>query len=275
MTTIKQLSEELGVSKQAIYNRITKEPLKTILGDIEGAVQTNTQGTIFLSEAGENIIRNAYDEKYRRPGDTPGNSPVHGKVVVARAELDDSKLDSIIFQLNNVQASLDSFAHQLSTRDVQIENLQTQVRERDAKIIELSRTAKKLTDFATSKEAEIQALKDSYNQAQAAELREQPAPPKTQITPDDTNEPEQPTTNNQQYDNQQPNNEPQNSEQPDLQVSTTEEEAPPPPQESVKQITSIPTSRHASIQDLYEPLTNLLSDSNTPTARFSSLAIKD
>jgi len=274
MTTIKQLSEELGVSKQAIYNRITKEPLKTILGDLEGAVQTNAQGTIFLSEAGENIIRNAYDEKYRRPGDTPGNSPIHGKVVVARAEFDDSKLDSIIFQLNNVQASLDSFAQQLSTRDTQIENLQTQVRERDAKIIELSRTAKKLTDFATSKEAEIQALKDSYNQAQAAELREQPVPPQTQVTPYDTNEPE-PTINNQQHDNQQSNNESQNSEQPDLQASTTEEEAPPPTQESVKQISSIPISRHASIQDLYEPLTNLLSDSNTPIARFSSLAIKD
>lgn len=267
MTTIKQLSEELGVSKQAIYNRITKEPLKTILGDIEGAVQTNAQGTIFLSEAGESIIRNAYDEKYKRPGDTPGSSPVHGKVVVARAEFDDSKLDSIIFQLNNVQASLDSFAHQLSTRDVQIENLQTQLRERDAKIIELSRTAKKLTDFATSKEAEIQALKDNYNQAQAAELREQSPPPEAQITTGDTNE-QEPSTNTDQPNNQRPNN-----EQPDLQVSIAAEEA--PLQESVKQISKIPISRHASIQDLYEPLTNLLNDSNTPTTRFSSLAIKE
>jgi len=267
MTTIKQLSEELGVSKQAIYNRITKEPLKTTLADLEGAIQTNAQGTIFLSDAGENIIRNAYDEKYRRPGDTSGNLPVHGKAVVARAEFDDSKLDNIVTQLDNVQASIDSFAHQLTTRDAQIESMQTQLKERDAKIIELSRTAKKLTDFATAKEAEIQALKDSYGQVPIAEPREHILPPEAQITTDDTKGPE-PTIKNEQPNNQQPNN-----EQPDSQVSVATEEA--PPQESVKQISNIPVGRHASIQDLYEPLTSLLTDSNTPTTRFSSLAIKE
>lgn len=287
MTTIKQLSDDLGVSKQAIYNRITKEPLKTVLADIEGAVQTNAQGTIFLSDEGERIIRNAYEEKYRRPGEAPKqfNQPFKTAAVPpTRVEFDDSKLDSILLQISNMQASLYTLTQQLSVKDAQINSLNTQLEERGIKNQELSRTAKKLTEFATAKDAEIQVLKEKCTaaEAQAAKLQRQILDLESEIIIGDTNEPD-PDPPPAAYDHQpdEPTEEP--TEEPEI-------ENVPPEQESVEknlfseietmQTSRVPdldiTDRPSSLFDLYEPLSNLSNDLSKPTMRFSSnLAVKE
>jgi predicted mannosyl-3-phosphoglycerate phosphatase (HAD superfamily) len=65
MTTIKQLANKLGLSKQAVYNRITKEPLRGILENTDGAIQVSAQGTILISDEGAAIVTKAYEEKYK------------------------------------------------------------------------------------------------------------------------------------------------------------------------------------------------------------------
>jgi len=312
MTTIKQLSEDLGVSKQAIYNRITKEPLKTVLAGMEGALQTNAQGTIYLSDEGEQVIRNAYEEKYKRPGETQKQSvrPVGG-VVATRVEFDDSKLDDILLQISNMQTSLQSLTQQILAKDTHIESLNTQLEERNLKNAELSRTAKKLTGLAAAREADLQALKDRCAKAEstAASLQQQVLDLENEIVIGDTNEPDPPTNNAYVHVQQRPI---QTSEPPvsipaptpapvltpapvPTPASITETEVieeefeepvaeiPEPPQaiepepESFRPIEASPAKSLSAMLDLdlYEPLIKLSSDLSKPTSRLAGLVINE
>ena len=309
MTTIKQLSEELGVSKQAIYNRITKEPLKTMLAGIEGALQTNAQGTIYLSEAGEQAIRNAYEEKYKRPGEAfKQNTRPVGVVATAappaRVEFDDSKLDNILLQINNMQESLQSLSHQLVAKDAYIDKLNNQLEERNLKNAELSRTAKKLTELAAAKETEIQALKDrcANTELKAANLQQQMLDLENEIVVGDTNEPDPPTYND-IASNQQPatpilpaTEQPTTATVLPTTMPTTEQQAVPetvaieptinpaiemvaapqtvePEAETIKPAETIQAKTTRIDLDFYEPLIDLSGDLNSPTSRLAGLVV--
>jgi len=56
MKTIKQLAEELGVSKQSLQKRITRNPLKQ---DIEPYISI-VNGTKYIDDNGEKIIKDVY-----------------------------------------------------------------------------------------------------------------------------------------------------------------------------------------------------------------------
>jgi uncharacterized membrane-anchored protein len=56
--TIKQIADEIGVSRQAIQKRMLKEPLNTKLRPY----MQIKNGTKYVDETGENIIKSAYDK---------------------------------------------------------------------------------------------------------------------------------------------------------------------------------------------------------------------
>lgn len=57
MKTIKQIAEEIGVSKQAIYKKIKQEPLSTSL---QGLTTTNGN-TVYISVDGEELIKSTFN----------------------------------------------------------------------------------------------------------------------------------------------------------------------------------------------------------------------
>lgn len=59
MKTIKQIADEIGVSKQAVQKRISREPLCT---QIQPYIHTE-QGTKYIDENGENLIITAFSDK--------------------------------------------------------------------------------------------------------------------------------------------------------------------------------------------------------------------
>lgn len=56
MKTIKQIADELGVSKQAVHQKRKKEPLST---DLQPFTQT-VDGVVYISVNGENLIKQAF-----------------------------------------------------------------------------------------------------------------------------------------------------------------------------------------------------------------------
>ena len=186
MTTIKQMAKELGVSKQAVYNRITKEPLKTTLANLKGAVHTSSHGTIYLSDEGADILRNAYEEKYRRPGEAGDGfgRPYSG-------EYNKSMYDNILAQLSSTQESLTQLTEHTMAKDARIDSLHKQLTECAAKAMDDTKTIKQLTDLAAAKDAEIKALQDSNNaqSGQITALQAQIALLESELIVGDSNEP--------------------------------------------------------------------------------------
>jgi len=56
LKTIKQIADEIGVTKQAVQKRISREPLYT---SIQPCLQTKG-GTKYIDEIGENLIKQAF-----------------------------------------------------------------------------------------------------------------------------------------------------------------------------------------------------------------------
>ena len=59
MKTIRQIADEIGVSKQSIQKRIAREPLCT---RIQTYISTNN-GTKYIDEIGETLIKSAFSRK--------------------------------------------------------------------------------------------------------------------------------------------------------------------------------------------------------------------
>lgn len=66
MKTIRQIADEIGVSKQAVQKRISREPLYT---RIQPYIDTK-QGTKYIDEDGEKLIKQAF------LGDTPATPSI-------------------------------------------------------------------------------------------------------------------------------------------------------------------------------------------------------
>jgi len=109
--TIKQLAEELGVSKQAIHQKIKKEPLSTDLRKFT----TTVDGTVYISIDGENLIKSAFVQKFSQPVDDKHMSTVDGLV--------DGKIIIIL------QDTISELHKQLAIKDKQIEELNNRLSE--------------------------------------------------------------------------------------------------------------------------------------------------
>ena len=102
MKTIREIADEIGVSKQAVFKKIKREPLSTSLQGLTSTVD----GRLTVSVDGEKLIKQAFS-----PG-TPSTNhqPVDGQV--------DGPVDGMIAVL---QATIDTLQGQLEVKDRQIE----------------------------------------------------------------------------------------------------------------------------------------------------------
>lgn len=114
--TIAEIAAALGVSKQAIHKKRKSEPLSTSLQQLT----TTVDGTVYISEDGFFLIKQAFSKKQRQPDRQPvdDNQPqVDGEV---DGEVDGQKAAEIEFLREQIRAMND----QLKAKDLQLERLQ-------------------------------------------------------------------------------------------------------------------------------------------------------
>ena len=106
MKTIREIADEIGVSKQAVFKKIKREPLSTSLRGLTSTVD----GRLTVSVDGEKLIKQAFS------AGTPStyHQPVDG-VVDGQG---DGSVDGLIAVL---QATIDTLQGQLEVKDRQIE----------------------------------------------------------------------------------------------------------------------------------------------------------
>ena len=124
MKTIRQIADEIGVSKQAVYKRF-KGKLHTVC-----APYAHTeQGVLYLSEQGENLIKQDFLQDDRSVG---AHTDTHTERSNG-AVLEQGREDGLIAVL---QATIDTLQGQLEVKDRQIEQqAQTITRLSDALVV--------------------------------------------------------------------------------------------------------------------------------------------
>lgn len=111
MKTVKQIADELGVSKQAVQKRIAREPLYTRLSPHIFYVDR----TKYIDENGVNIIKSAYEAGYTKREQSDSSTDVANNRYTKKNNFSD--LMSIL------QAQLEAKDRQLDAKDKQIGEL--------------------------------------------------------------------------------------------------------------------------------------------------------
>lgn len=106
MKTIREIADEIGVSKQAVFKKIKREPLSTSLRGLTSTVD----GRLTVSVDGEKLIKQAFSAGTPSTNYQPVDGVVDGQV--------DGPVDGLIAVL---QATIDTLQGQLEVKDRQIE----------------------------------------------------------------------------------------------------------------------------------------------------------
>lgn len=106
MKTIREIADEIGVSKQAVFKKIKREPLSTSLQGLTSTVD----GRLTVSVDGEKLIKQAFSAGTPSTNYQPVDGVVDGQV--------DGPVDGMIAVL---QATIDTLQGQLEVKDRQIE----------------------------------------------------------------------------------------------------------------------------------------------------------
>ena len=113
MKTIRQIADELGVSKQAVFKKMKSEPLSTSLQGLTSTVD----GRLMVSVDGENLIKSAFLPNNATVVVNQNHQPVDGLVDGASTKVD-GQVDGVVDVL---QATIDTLQGQLEVKDRQIE----------------------------------------------------------------------------------------------------------------------------------------------------------
>ena len=109
MKTVRQIADELGVSKQAVFKKMKREPLSTSLRGLTSTVD----GRLMVSVDGETIVKSAFLPQAPSTDHQPVDGAVDGLVDAPSTEVDG--LISVL------QATIDTLQGQLEVKDRQIE----------------------------------------------------------------------------------------------------------------------------------------------------------
>ncbi len=101
MKTIREIADEIGVSKQAVFKKIKREPLSTSLRGLTSTVD----GRLTVSVDGEKLIKQAFSQDAPSTNHQPVDGVVDGQV--------DGSVDGMIAVL---QATIDTLQGQLEVR---------------------------------------------------------------------------------------------------------------------------------------------------------------
>ena len=116
MKTIRQIADEIGVSKQAVFKKIKREPLSTSL---QGLMET-VDGRLTVSVDGEKLIKQAFSEITPSTTDNKLTGAVDG-LVDAPSTKNEEKTVVVDGVISVLQATIDTLQGQLEVKDRQIE----------------------------------------------------------------------------------------------------------------------------------------------------------
>lgn len=109
MKTIREIATELGVSKQAVFQKIRKEPLAT---DLQGLIST-IDHKVMVSDEGEKIIKQSFSQSI-----LSGNSRTNSMAT--------SQIDSTVYSLNDIEKLIKSaFSENIHPIDKKIVDIAT------------------------------------------------------------------------------------------------------------------------------------------------------
>lgn len=124
MKTIRQIADELGVSKQAVFKKIKNEPLSTSL---QGLMET-VDGRLTVSVDGEKLIKQAFSKGLKQCAVDDSSTKIDGLVDDSSTKVDapstTSSLTSSLMSdgvVSVLQTTIDTLQEQLAVKDRQIE----------------------------------------------------------------------------------------------------------------------------------------------------------
>lgn len=115
--TIKQIAEEIGVSKQAVHQKIKKEPLSTSLKPFTSTVD----GVVYISIDGQKLVKSAFNSNQRQQVDVNEASTVDVNI---ESKIDGQVDTKIIDILNK---TIETLQQQLIIKDDLIQKLQNEL----------------------------------------------------------------------------------------------------------------------------------------------------
>ena len=114
MKTVRQIADEIGVSKQAVQKRLSREPLYTL---VVGYI--STKGTTkYIAPEGEKLIKSAFSEKATTKVHTNRVHGVHVDVA-----------DPVYTMIGMLKEELETKNRQLDSKDVQLAEKDKQIGE--------------------------------------------------------------------------------------------------------------------------------------------------
>ena len=116
MKTIRQIADEIGVSKQAVFKKIKREPLSTSLQGLT----TTVDGRLMVEVDGEKLIKQAFSEIAPSTTDNQLTGAVDG-LVDAPSTKNEEKTVAVDGVISVLQATIDTLQGQLEVKDRQIE----------------------------------------------------------------------------------------------------------------------------------------------------------
>ncbi len=166
--TIKEIAEEIGVSKQAVFKKIKQEPLSMEIGNFISTVD----GKILVSDGGEKLIKQAFRRK-QKAADLNIGAKIDGKKVAIGSNAGNTvdNIPSVGQEQENMlaaalQTAIDALTSQLEAKDRQLEAKDQQLEEKDRQLAEkdkqLDRQARTIEELSTS-------LAVAHHTAQAAQ----------------------------------------------------------------------------------------------------------
>lgn len=131
--TIKQIADELGVSKQAVQKRLSREPLYT---SIQPYVYTQN-GVKYIEAVGENLIKSAFSKT---------GIDKNGALSIDKSDLYTPMIEVL-------QATIDTLQGQLVTKDEQIRGQQAQIEQLTAALQQQTSALESTTAALTAAQA--------------------------------------------------------------------------------------------------------------------------
>ena len=116
MKTIRQIADEIGVSKQAVFKKIKREPLSTSLQGLTATVD----GRLMVEVDGEKLIKQAFSEIAPSTTTNQLTGAVDG-LVDATSTKNEEKMAEVDGVISVLKATIDTLQGQLEVKDRQIE----------------------------------------------------------------------------------------------------------------------------------------------------------
>ena len=114
--TVKQIADELGVSKQAVHQKRKSKELSTALQPFTSTVD----GVVYISVDGENLIKQAFLKNDRKQVDDKLSSTVDGSFTPSFTPPEDSEVVFLRGQVEKLQAELEKEREHNREKDKQL-----------------------------------------------------------------------------------------------------------------------------------------------------------